>query len=46
MIASPGSLTPNTAGPNSTPTINSPMIVGRPMGRKVTAISQIPPSRI
>ncbi len=46
VIASLGSMSPSTAGPTSTPTISSPMIVGSPMGRRVTATSQIPASRI
>ena len=45
-MASSGSIQPNTAGPTKTPTINSPITVGRPSGRKVTATSQIPASKM
>ena len=46
VIASLGSIRPRTAGPTSTPTISSPITVGRPSGRSVTATSQMPASRM
>ena len=45
-MASPGSISPSTAGPRTTPTISSPITVGSPRGRRVTATSQMPASRI
>ncbi len=46
LIASFGVIQPKTAGPNRTPTISSPMTVGSPSGRRVTATSQILASSI
>ena len=45
-IVSSGWIRPSTAGPTTTPTISSPVTVGSPRGRRVTATSQMPASRI